>query len=79
MITSWFLVIKVNSQWWVDCEGKAYGPFEEKEMAITNAIRFAEIFGDVSRECQVWAPDDEGRMRQISSARPEDAKSRYGT
>lgn len=60
--TCWFLVVKVNEQWWVDCEGKGYGPFETREEAAENARRLAVIFGDESRQAQVWAPDDEGHM-----------------
>lgn len=60
--TCWFLVVKVNEQWWVDCEGKGYGPFETRDEAAEGAQRLAAIFGDETRQAQVWAPDDEGRM-----------------
>jgi len=63
--TCWFLVVEVLGQWWVDCEGKSYGPFESAAEATSNAIRFGDIFGDAGRQSQVWAPDAEGRMRQV--------------
>jgi hypothetical protein len=62
VVTCWFLVIQSCDQWWVDCEGKSYGPFDSIEQATSNAIRFAEIFGDAGRRSQVFAPDDTGRL-----------------
>lgn len=74
MKTCWFLVVAARGQWWVDCEGKSYGPFETAERATANAVRFGEVFGDAGRQSQVWAPDDDGRMRQVwSGARPRTA------
>jgi hypothetical protein len=57
-------------QWWVDCEGKSYGPFETAQQATGNAFRFAEIFGHEGRKAQVFAPDEDGKMRQVV---PDDA------
>lgn len=65
--TCWFLVVKARGEWWVDCEGKSYGPFESADLATSNAIRFGEVFGDAGRQSQVWAPDDTGRMQHIWS------------
>ena len=67
MKTCWFLVVRVRDSWWVDSEGKSFGPFETVERATSNAIRFGEIFNDAARQSQVWAPDDHGRMRQVRS------------
>ena len=67
MTTCWFLVVQAREQWWVDCEGKSFGPFDTAEQATANAIRYAEVFGDAGRQSQVWAPDDTGRMRQVWS------------
>ena len=63
----WFLIIRSGDRWWVDCEGKAYGPFESVEDARSNAIRFAEIFAEPKRVSQVFAPDESGRLRMIWS------------
>lgn len=65
MKTRWFLVIHSMDQWWVDCEGKAFGPFESIEGATSSAIRYAEVFGGDGRQSQVWAPEPGGRMRQV--------------
>lgn len=68
MKTCWFLVVQSMDQWWVDCEGKSYGPFETAQHATANAFRFAEIFGDVGRKAQVFAADEDGKMRQVVPA-----------
>jgi len=68
MKTCWFLVVRARGEWWVDCEGKSYGPFENVDHATSNAVRFGQVFGDAGRQSQVWAPDDSGRMRQVWSA-----------
>jgi hypothetical protein len=65
MKTRWFLVVRSADEWWVDCEGKSFGPFEGVGEATTSAIRYAEVFADPTRQSQVWAPDDTGRMRQV--------------
>jgi hypothetical protein len=65
MKTRWFLVVRSTGQYWVDCEGKSFGPFDTIDEATTSAIRYAEVFADARRQSQVWAPDETGRMRQV--------------
>lgn len=65
MLTRWFLVVKSVNQWWVDCEGKSFGPFMSIKDATSSAVRYAEIFTDDSRQSQVWAPAEDGRMRRV--------------
>lgn len=65
MKTCWFVVIKVHDDWWVDCEGKAYGPFSTKEDAAIDGTKLARTFGDPTRRSEVWMPDEEGKFRQI--------------
>ena len=83
MRTRWFLVIYSVNRWWVDCEGKSFGPFEDADEATAGAVRYAEIFSDGSRQSQVWAPAGDGRMRQVWSARsvgsePRDSEFKGG-
>lgn len=70
MRTRWFLVISSRAQWWVDCEGKSFGPFDSIEVAVAGAVRYAEVFNDPGRQSQVWVPDDLGRMYQVWSSGP---------
>jgi len=65
MKTRWFLVIWSSRQWWVDCEGRSFGPFDGAAEATVAAIRYAEVFTDDDRQSQVWSPDESGRMRQV--------------
>lgn len=46
MKTRLFLVIISRGQWWVDCEGKSFGPFESSDVAISGAVHYAEVFDD---------------------------------
>jgi hypothetical protein len=66
MQTCWFIVIEVNGQWHVDCEGKSYGPFRHKEEALSEGTRLARTFGDPRRQTQLWVKDESGaRPRQV--------------
>ena len=65
MKTRWFLVIVSQGQWWVDCEGRAFGPFESCDVAVSDAVRYAEVFEDPDRQSQIWAPDETGRMSRV--------------
>lgn len=71
MKTCWFVVIFSNETWWIDCEGKSYGPFEDQRAAEEDAVRLAEAFGDPSRRSLVYAPDELGTLRLLwSEAQP---------
>ncbi|HEV7276310.1 MAG TPA: hypothetical protein VGN80_08485 [Devosiaceae bacterium] len=73
MKTCWFVVIFSNDAWWIDCEGKSYGPFEDQKAAEGNAVRLAETFGDAARRSLVYSPDHLGRLRLLwSEAKPQD-------
>ncbi len=57
MRTCWFVVIESVGHWWVDCEGKTYGPFEGEREARTDAVRIAQAYGDPRRQSVVYAPE----------------------
>jgi hypothetical protein len=61
------VVIRSLGAWWVDCEGKSYGPFVDEYEAQQNAVIIAKTFGDPSRQSLVYAPDDGGKLRLIWS------------
>jgi len=65
MKTCWFIVIHANDAWWIDCEGKAYGPFSTKQDAALEGTRLARTFGDPSRRAELWMPDDNGKPQRI--------------
>lgn len=57
MRTCWFIVIESTGRWWVDCEGKAYGPMSSEQEARAEAVRIARTYGDPKRQSIVYAPD----------------------
>ena len=63
--TRWFLVIKSVDNWWVDLEGRSFGPFSSADAARDSAISYAEIFSDSERCSQVFVPDNTGRLQIV--------------
>ena len=61
MRTCWFIVIKSRGSWWVDREGRAYGPLDDVEEAIHYARKVAETQADPERRSEVWVPGPLGR------------------
>ncbi|HEY0920954.1 hypothetical protein [Devosia sp.] len=57
MRTCWFVVIESVGRWWVDCEGKTYGPFDREQEARAGAVRIAQAYGDPDRQSVVYAPE----------------------
>jgi hypothetical protein len=68
MQTCWFIVIESMGQWWVDCEGKPYGPFESQDEAEVEAKRIAITYGDQARRSEVFVAEPDGSHRHIWSA-----------
>ena len=74
MRTSWFVVIESMGAWWVDNEGRSFGPLENRVEAISYAKKIAETYGDPLRRCDVWVRDETGEMTIIwSGAAPKRA------
>jgi hypothetical protein len=72
MVTCWFIVIESGGRWWVDCEGRAYGPLDAKHEAMGYARKIAETYGDPKRQSQVWVPRSGGRPELIwSGSKPQ--------
>ena len=65
MKTCWFIVIESMGSWWVDCEGKSYGPFDTRDDAQAEARRIANTDGDEGRRSEVFAPTDDGSHRLV--------------
>lgn len=68
MVTCWFIVIESMGSWWVDCEGKSYGPFETRDDAQGEARRIAITYGDERRRSQVFSAELDGTHRLIWTA-----------
>ena len=61
-VSTWYLVVESMGKWWVDCEGRNFGPFEELSEATDGAIRLAEVFGEPEKQLQVMVPDGSGHF-----------------
>ena len=64
MRTAWFIVIESLDRFWVDYEGKAYGPFEDQAHAEREGQRLAETYGDRRRQIELWSPDRDGKLKR---------------
>ena len=68
MSSCWWLIIQSQESWWLDCEGKSYGPFATSDEARQNAIDLVRIYGDATRPAEILAPDETGKYRVIWSS-----------
>ncbi|MFD2647433.1 hypothetical protein ACFSX5_06430 [Devosia albogilva] len=63
--TCLYIVLKAGEGWWVDREGKAFGPCGTKDDAEGAAFKLIELFGDPERPAEVWSPDDSGKIQLV--------------
>lgn len=68
--STWFIVVFSNGQWWVDHEGKPYGPYASADEASEGAVRLARFISEDSK-WEVFAPGADGR-HVLVSARSDD-------
>ncbi len=75
MPSSLYVVIESMGKWWVDLEGKAYGPFETKSKAIDEGRSLARFAAHSGKHSEVLAANDTGRYIVLwdseKSYRPE--------
>ena len=69
MAKALYLVILSREKWWVDIEGRSYGPFEARAAAALEARALARLAGQGGREAEVLVPDEDGRYWVIWSSR----------
>jgi hypothetical protein len=64
-----YLVLQARGHWWVEREGKSFGPCADKDEAIDSAFKIIQLFGDPARSAEVWAPDEDGKMQLVWKGR----------
>lgn len=69
--TCLYLVLKIGETWWIDREGKPFGPCETKDEAESSAFKLIDLFGDPARPAEVWSPDDAGKMQMLWRGRAQ--------
>lgn len=65
MARALYVVIFSRDSWWVDFEGRAYGPFGTREVAATEARQLAQFSAHSGRSSEVLVPDDSGRHKVV--------------
>ena len=65
MARALYVVIFSRDSWWVDFEGKAYGPFATKDIAAAEAKHLAQFSNHSGTSSEVLVPDDTGRHRVV--------------
>lgn len=61
--TAIYIVIESRGGWYVDFEGKAYGPFDSQDTAAIEAGDLAKFSAHAGRRSQVQIPDGSGKYR----------------
>ena len=56
-------VLQSRQRGWVDFEGKTFGPFTSRELALREAISMARFTSESGRRAEVRAPNETGAMR----------------
>lgn len=68
MAKALYLVLLSQNNWWVDLEGKAFGPFTSRENAALEARSMARFQAHSGRESEVLVPDAAGKYWVIWSS-----------
>lgn len=63
-----FMVLSSRGQWYVDFEGRNWGPFQTREAAALEARSQAKNLSRSGRICEVIVPDDRGQRWVIWSS-----------
>ena len=60
MQTCRYAAIQVGSEWWVDADGRSFGPKQSQDVAVLFAQSLAALHSPPDRRCEVWARDEAG-------------------
>ena len=63
--TCHYIVVRIGEAWWVDVEGKPFGPWESRDHAVSASKKLIEAFADDTRPADIWAPADDDRMERV--------------
>jgi hypothetical protein len=70
---TWYIVIFSKGRWWIDCEGKPYGPFDNEADAIAEGPKFITLMGNPDHRNDLYVRDDDGRYRVVWSSEDKTA------
>ncbi|RUT32961.1 hypothetical protein EMQ25_07480 [Arsenicitalea aurantiaca] len=76
MAKALYIVLQSRGQWWIDLEGRAFGPFANREAARREAIDLAKFLSHTGRSSEVMVPDEEGAYRLVWESARESSLAR---
>jgi hypothetical protein len=68
MRTTWYIVIYSQDGWWIDYEGKPYGPFASEAEAVAEAPDFINLMGNPDHRNELYVRGDDGRYKMVWSS-----------
>jgi hypothetical protein len=66
-----YVVIRSREKWWVDFEGRAYGPFSAMHEATDEGRQLARFSAHSGRPSEVLVPDERGHYRVVWDSNKE--------
>ena len=66
-----YVVIHSREKWWVDFEGRAYGPFSTMGEATDEGRQLARFSAHSGRPSEVLVPDEHGRYQVVWDSNKE--------
>lgn len=72
MPRSLYVAILSREKWWIDLEGKAFGPFQSLNEAKEEGLQLARFAAHTGKVSELLIPDENGRYRVVwaSDAEP---------
>jgi len=64
-----YIVIQSRGHWWIDCEGKPYGPFDTEAEAIAEGPEFITLMGNDENRNELYVRDETGHFQLVWSNR----------
>lgn len=68
MAAALYIVIQSRNKWWVDLEGRGFGPFFTREAAALEAKSMAQKAEYTTRNSEVLVPDAQGKYWVVWSS-----------
>ncbi|HHY49757.1 MAG TPA: hypothetical protein GYA10_08430 [Alphaproteobacteria bacterium] len=79
MAKALYVVILSQEKWWVDFEGKAYGPYKSMDEAADEGRQLARFAAHAGRPSEVLVPNERGRYVVIWDSEKEPHAATFGS
>lgn len=71
MARALYVVIFSREKWWIDLEGRAFGPYESREQATEEGRQMARFASHSGQICELLRPDERGRYQVVWTSENE--------